>query len=192
MQGGPLYRIQQRLGLIPRWGLGIPRRMIFFTLLTWVPIMVCAVVNERVSRGVVTEPLLQHFGVHVRCLVAIPLLITAEAVAQAISRRIFPCFVTSHLVTEAMIPRFVEILRRAVRLRDSWLVAAVLVVLAVLLAWRFMGADGALHEDALSWAISEEEKRGFHQGQKGAGRLSPTGRIYDGICPLSCGRSTVS
>jgi hypothetical protein len=156
VQGGPLYRIQQRLGLIPRRGLGISRRMIFFTLLTWVPIMVWAIVNERVFLGVVTEPLLQHFGVHVRCLVAIPLLITAEAVAQAISRQIFPCFVTSGLVTEDMIPRFVEILRQAVRLRDSWLAAAMMVVLAVLLAWRFMGADGALHEDTLSWAISGE------------------------------------
>jgi hypothetical protein len=37
----------------------------------------------------------------------------------------------------------------------------------------------------------EEETRGVHQGQQGAGGLSPRGRIDDGICPLSCGRSTV-
>jgi hypothetical protein len=159
VQGGPPYRIQQKFGLIPRRGLGIPRRVIFFIVLTWVPIMVWAVVNERLLAGIAAEPLLQHFGVHVRCLVAIPLLIAAEAVAEAIGRRLFPYFVTSGLVTEAMKPRFIEILRQAMRLRDSWLASAIMVALAFLLAWRFTGTSGALHEDALAWALSREADR---------------------------------
>lgn len=47
--------------------------MIFFIVLTWAPIVAWAIVNARVFAGVVSEPLLQHFGVHVRCLVAPPL-----------------------------------------------------------------------------------------------------------------------
>jgi hypothetical protein len=156
VQGGPPYRLRQKLGLIPRRGLGIPRRMIFFSLLTWAPIMAWAIINAQVFAGVVEEPLLQHFGVHVRCLVAIPLLIAAESVAEAISRRIFPYFVTSGIVTEASQPRFVELLRKAVRLRDSWLVSAVIAVMVLLLAWRFTGADEALHTDALAWAVSSK------------------------------------
>jgi hypothetical protein len=78
VQGGPPYRIQQKLGLIPRRGLGIPRRMLCFMLLTWVPIMVWAIVHERVYASVVAEPLLQYFGVHVRCRVVIPLLIAED------------------------------------------------------------------------------------------------------------------
>jgi hypothetical protein len=152
VQGGPPYRIQQKLGLIPRRGLGIPRRVIFFILLTWAPIMAWAIINERVFAGVVAEPLLQHFSVHVRCLLAIPLLIAAEAFAEAVSRRIFPYFVTSGLVTDASRARFIEILREAVRMRDSWLMSAVMAGVALILAWRFTGAGGALHEDALAWA----------------------------------------
>ena len=89
VQGGPPYRLQQKLGLIPKGGLGIPRRMLFFMLLTWVPIMAWAIVNDRVFAGVVSEPLLQHFGVHVRCLVAIPLLIAAEGFTEGMSRELF-------------------------------------------------------------------------------------------------------
>src|SRR5215510_11253542 len=92
----------------------------------------------------------------VRCLVAIPLFIAAEAVAEAISQRIFPYFVTSGLVTETVESRFVAILHRAARLRDSWVAWAVLTALALLLAWRFMGVDEALHEDDLAWAVSGE------------------------------------
>jgi hypothetical protein len=95
VQGGPAYRIQQRLGLIPQRGLGVPRRVIFLIILTWVPIMVWALVNKQLLAGMVAEPLLQHFGVHVRCLVAIPLLIAAEALAEAIGWRLSPYFVTS-------------------------------------------------------------------------------------------------
>jgi hypothetical protein len=51
VEGGPPYRLQQKLGLIPRRGLGIPRRMIFFILLTWAPIMAWAIVIEQVFAG---------------------------------------------------------------------------------------------------------------------------------------------
>jgi hypothetical protein len=59
VQGDPPYRIQQKLGLILRRGLGVPRRVLCFMLLTWVPIMMWALVHERVYAGVVAEPLLQ-------------------------------------------------------------------------------------------------------------------------------------
>jgi len=114
-----------------------------------------ALVNEHLWAAAVSEPLFQHFGVHVRCLVAIPLLIAAEAVAEAVSRRLFPHFVASGFVIDATKPRFIEILRGAARLRDSWTAAAVMVALAVLLAWRFTGV-GAVQDDALAWAVSRD------------------------------------
>ena len=156
VQGGPAYRIQHKLGLIPRRGLGVPRRVLILVLLTWAPMMVWAIVTRRLFPGVATEPLLQHFGVRVRCLVAIPLFIAAEAVVEAIGQRIFPYFVTSGIVTEAQEARFAAILRQAARLRDSWLAWAVLAVLAVLSAWRFIGVGETLHADELSWAVSGE------------------------------------
>jgi hypothetical protein len=159
VQGDPPYQIQQKLGLIPRRGLGVPRRVLLFVLLTWAPIMIWAIANRRLFPGIATEPLLQHFGVHVRCLVAIPLFIAAEAVVEAISQRIIPYFVTSGIVTEALESRFVAILRQAARWRDSWLAWGVMAVLAVLLAWRFTGVGETLHADELSWAVSGETGR---------------------------------
>ena len=73
--------------------------------------------------------------------------------------RFCPCVVTLGFVSEATKPRCVETLHEAVRLRGSWVVGAVMAVLAVLLAWRFTGIGGALHEDALSWAVSRETGR---------------------------------
>ncbi len=43
--------------------------------------------------GVVDEPLLEHFGVHVRCPVANPLLVLTEAMAHGVTTRLVPYFV---------------------------------------------------------------------------------------------------
>jgi hypothetical protein len=51
--------------------------------------------------------LLQHFSVHVRCLVAIPLLIMAEIVAQGMIGRLMPQFVRSGLVSDEACGHFV-------------------------------------------------------------------------------------
>jgi hypothetical protein len=177
VQGGPSYHIQQKVGLIPRRGLGIPRRIMFFILITWVPMLVWAFAYQRLFVGVVQEPLLQHFGVHVRCLLAIPLFIVAEGVAEGIVRRLYPYFVTSGLVTEAMKPRFVEILRTAMHWRDSRVAAVVMAALALLLSWRFAGIEEVLHEDALSWAVRHEDGR-LHLGFGGWWYLSVVRPVF--------------
>jgi hypothetical protein len=78
-----------------------------------------AVIYGHVLPGIASEPLLQHFGVHVRGLVAIPLLIMGEVVAQGIVGRLMPQFVRSGLVNEGTIAQFVDILKGTARLRDA-------------------------------------------------------------------------
>lgn len=90
-----------------------------FALITWVPIVLWAVIYGRVLPGIASEPSLQHFGVHVRCLVAIPLLIMEEVVAQGIVGRLIPQFVRSSLVNEGNIAQFVDVLNDTARLRDA-------------------------------------------------------------------------
>ncbi len=149
VRGDALFRLQRRIGLVPAEGLGVRRRAIFFALLTWAPIAVWAALSHRALPGTVAEPLLQHFGVHVRCLVAIPLFIVAEGVAHALTMRLLPYLVRSGLVREADRPRLREILVGVVRLRDStlpWITVAALVC-----AWTLLSPNPAeLHE--VVWA----------------------------------------
>ena len=119
IRGDLLFRAQRAIGLIPREGLGRTRRATVFALITWLPIVLWAVIYGRALPGIASEPLLQHFGVHVRCLVAIPLLIMGEVVAQGIVGRLIPQFVRSGLVNEGNIAQFVDILKDTARLRDA-------------------------------------------------------------------------
>ncbi|MBS1213776.1 MAG: hypothetical protein H6R26_2393 [Proteobacteria bacterium] len=129
-----LFRLQRRVGLIPDHGLALARRAIFFALLAWLPIAVWAVFNGRALPGTVGEPLLQHFGIHVRFLVVVPLLILGEGTAHALTTRLIPCFQTSGLVREGQREAFREILLGMVRLRNStlpWVVIAAIIAAAL-------------------------------------------------------------
>ncbi|MEB2344081.1 MAG: hypothetical protein OZ948_05025 [Deltaproteobacteria bacterium] len=149
------FRLQRAIGLIPRAGLGVGRRALVLAALTWLPIAAWATWTGRAAGGA-GEPLLQHFGVSVRCLVAIPLFVLAEAMAHTTTRRIFPYFLHSGLVPEPDHGRFAETLHGVARLRDRaqpWLVLAVLVA-----AWTLAAPTHAgVHE--LVWA----EEAGSHR-----------------------------
>jgi hypothetical protein len=152
VQGDPPFRWQRRIGLIPRsGGLGAGRRALFWTALAWLPIVVWAWWAGRVlpAPGQTVEPLLQHFGVHIRLLFGIPLLILAEAVAQRTMARLMPQFVHAGLVRTADLPRFRAILADTARLRDAVLPWVIIGVIAV--AWGLTGHSmHRMHE--VEWA----------------------------------------
>ena len=157
-----LFRAQRAVGLIPAAGLGVGRRAVALALFTWVPIAVWALLAGRALPGQQTaEPLLQHFGVTVRCLVAIPLLVIAEAVAHALTLYLIPYFVRSGLVREDDRPRFRAILQGVAQLRDRSL-PWVLIGGAVL-AWMVLAPPHAGQHE-LIWAESSGDQAHFGFG----------------------------
>ena len=151
-------RWQRKLGLAPDGGMGLVRRALFFAMLAWLPLAAWAFLQGHALPGVVAEPLLTHFGINVRCLVAIPLLILAEGAALRTTVAMARQFVRNGLVTEAQRGAFAALLRDVARLRDSSL--PWVVVLGLTLAWVI--ADPAdPHNDALSWAVDGAGNLGF-------------------------------
>jgi hypothetical protein len=145
------YRLQRKVGLIPAQGLGVGRRAIFFTALAWLPIAVWAVLEGRAlpAPGAVTEPLLEHFGVHARLLLGIPLLIIAEALAQKTATRLLPQFVNAGIVEQKSAPQFRAVLAGIARLRDRAMPWVIIIGFA--LAWAFTGTVTERAHD-LVWA----------------------------------------
>jgi hypothetical protein len=148
------FRIQRAVGLIPdRGGLGVVRRSLLLILITWLPVVGWALATARALPGRVSEPLLQHFGVHTRCLVAIPLFILAEATLHLVSHRVVPYFISSGLVPIEDRDRFRAIVGRMAALRNRYVPWILIVGLVIgwLLA-RPIAAD--VHE--LNWAAEQD------------------------------------
>jgi len=157
-----LYRAQRALGLIPSRGHGILRRVLAVLLVAWLPLVIWALLHRRALPGGSVEPLLQHFGVHTRFLIAIPLLLLAEPLAQRVGRRIVGYFLSSGLVPPAERPAFAEIVEGCRRLLRSRLALVVIVGLAFANAAAASGDVMHLHE--VYWArtgAGAEEHLGF-------------------------------
>jgi hypothetical protein len=148
----------RRLHLVPAHGLGTRRRALFFAALTWLPIVIWAAMGGRLMDSSTGESLLRHYGINVRCLVAIPLLILGEAALHATVLRMASQFVSSGIVPVAQQPALEATLRQVRRLRDSSL--PWVLVLGVTLGWLLIDKPDA-HQDALAWALSADGKLGF-------------------------------
>ena len=135
IRGDALLRAQRAIGLVPKTGLGVGRRALVLALLTWLPLAIWALWRSRALPGSVDEPLLQHFGIHVRCLVAIPLLIVAEGVSHGVTTRLLPQFLRAGLVRDPA--RLRETVRGVSRLRDRtapWVVLGGVLVAVLLVS----------------------------------------------------------
>jgi hypothetical protein len=146
----PPLRWQRAVHLAPRDGRGVLRRAVFFAVLTWVPIAAWALVRARFVQAPIGEPLLQHYGVHVRCLIAIPLMIVGEATLHATGLRYLPQFIRSGLVDDATQPRFDAALRGIRQWSDASL--PWLLTIGVALTWSLVDRAES-RADAVSWAL---------------------------------------
>lgn len=154
VQGGPLYRLRRKVGLIPEKGLGISLRILAMILLTWVPVVLGAVVEGVAFPGTSEDPLLRHFGIHTRLLIAVPLLILAEFPMERNVRLVIAHFVTSGLVRPEQRPNLAAILRDCERFRDSHL--GRIVVFGAVIAVLILSQSGAeiSHNHELKWVTT--------------------------------------
>ena len=148
----------RRLHLAPRQGLGAGRRALGLALLTWLPIAIWALATGRVgSLDDSGESLLRHYGVHVRCLLVIPLLILAEPMLHRAARAIALRLADTATTPEAR-AAFDAAGQAVVRLRDATLPWVLLLGAAI--GWS-LADDPRLHGDAMAWALDAEGRLGF-------------------------------
>jgi hypothetical protein len=148
----------RRLHLAPDEGLGAARRALGLALLTWLPIAAWALATGRLgSPDDSGESLLRHYGVHVRCLLVIPLLILAEPMLHRAARAIAARLAATAATPEAR-TAFDAAGRAVVRLRDATLPWVLLLGAAV--AWS-LADDPLTHGDAMAWAFDADGTLGF-------------------------------
>jgi hypothetical protein len=148
----------RRLHLVPARGLGTVRRALFFALVTWLPIVIWAAMMRRGAEPDASESLLRHYGVHARCLIAIPLFILAEAGLHGTVMRMVSLFVSSGTVPPEQQPAFDAALHDVRGLRDSSL--PWVLVFGATIAWLLVDHP-AMHDDAYAWAFANDSALGF-------------------------------
>lgn len=136
--GGPLYQMYLRSGLIrPPVDL-MGRRIIAFIVMAWVPLLVLTLAGGYALGGA-TVPFLFDLDVHIRFLLALPLLISAELVVHRRLRVTVSQFTERGIIAPEDRSQFFGIIDRAMRLRNSAAIEVALIVIAITVGywiWR--------------------------------------------------------
>ena len=137
--GGPLFQFLRRAHLSDDALMLVRQRIIVIALLAWLPLLLLSAVEGDVL-GRVAVPFLLDVEVHVRFLVALPLLIIAELVVHRRMRPLPQQFLERNLIPDGGMMRFEAAIASAFRLRNSVLVEllliAVVYAIGVLIVWR--------------------------------------------------------
>ncbi|MGE5732589.1 MAG: hypothetical protein ACM37U_11635 [Gemmatimonas sp.] len=146
--GGPLFQLLRRAHLSDDAMTMLRRRIIVIALLTWLPLLALSTLEGRVRGGSAAVPFLLDLEVHIRLLVALPLLIAAELVVHRRMRPLLKVFLERRLIPENAITRFNAAIAAAFRLRNSVLAEILLIAVVygvgILIVWRhYVALDAA-------------------------------------------------
>ncbi len=138
--GGPLFQLLRRTHLADDALMLVRQRIVVISLLAWLPLLLLSALEGNLWGGGTSVPFLFDIEVHVRFLVALPLLVLAELVVHRRMRPLLQQFVERNLVPESAMPRFEAAVVSAFRLRNSVLAEVLLISIVygvgVLFIWR--------------------------------------------------------
>jgi hypothetical protein len=127
--GGPLFQLLRRAHMTGDALEMLRRRIVVISLFAWLPLLLLSLLGGEFFRGKAAVPFLFDLQVHARFLLATPLLILAEYVVHKRLRPIAEEFLTRQLIPDEAIPRFRDLLRSAMTLRNSIIAEVLMVVL---------------------------------------------------------------
>ena len=163
MRSGPFHRFQQTLHLEDRLNPRTAPRAILFALVSWLPLAALAAVQGLAINEDPRRSLLLDFSVYARFLVAVPLFIIGESVADRRYSMIVNYLLRSGIVPDSERHAYDNLLSGMWRLRDSRVVEILWALLAYVGAflsvyYRAMSEqptwleDGSVGLSPLSWA----------------------------------------
>jgi hypothetical protein len=115
--GGPIFQLFRRARLEGDHLELLRRRVVVITLLVWLPLSLLSVFTS--PPGGARLSFLHDIEVHARFLVALPILIAGELLVHLRIRPVIRRFVERRIVRPPELPRFVNAIESAVRMRNS-------------------------------------------------------------------------
>lgn len=140
-QEGPFCRFLRRIGVQEdRLEHVRNRALCFLPLAAWLPLLVLSAIGGPLLKGNGATSFLWDLEAQVRLLVALPLLLVGENVAERRTRPVLQGFLQRQLIPPDAMPRFEAIVASALRLCRSIPVDALIIVfiygVGILVIWR--------------------------------------------------------
>jgi hypothetical protein len=147
--GGPSFQLLHRVGLIGDAAELLKKRIIIISLVAWLPLFLLSVLDGQAWGNTLKVPFVKDFDMHIRFLVAMPLLVLAEA---AVHRRMVAMvnqFKARNLVPESSFGQFHQAISSALRWRNSIVAEIMMVVIIYVVGFQIVwGSSTAVQASA--------------------------------------------
>jgi len=130
IRGGPFHRVLELIGPANNERQRVINRALVAVLICWLPLLVLSFVQGIAFDSNVAIPFLRDYAVHLRFLVALPILILSETPIDRRWRDLAQEFLRTGLITTAEAPSFDRLMLRIARLRDFPLPEIIMLALA--------------------------------------------------------------
>ena len=149
-RGGPAYRLLQWIGVIRGDGPSVERRVLWFIAVTWVPLLVFAVLDGRAIGPTPRESMLLDFATYARFLLAVPILVMAEVIVGHRLTAAGLSFIRGGFVSQEDLPAFAAAIERVKRRREA--LAPELIILGIaLIGASFLSVEQWYGGNTSSW-----------------------------------------
>ncbi len=134
VQGGPLFQLFLRTGLLKPPVDLLSRRIILILLVTWVPLLIFSVLAGHALGGIAV-PFLHDLGAHARLLLSVPLFLVADVIVHQRIQPVVRQFLERGIITPEAQPQFDRIIASTMCLRNSVIAEVLLLAVAVLVGY---------------------------------------------------------
>jgi hypothetical protein len=155
--GGPFYQLCLRSRLVRPAVELVERRIVAFAAAAWLPLLVLSILDGNAAGGT-KVPFLLDPDVHVRFLLALPVLIWAELAVHHYLSLVVSAFVERRIVGPGERARFDAIIAASMRWRNSVAAEVMLILVSTTLGYWLWRSQIALHVDA--WYATRDETQG--------------------------------
>jgi hypothetical protein len=148
--GGPIFQLFRRSHLAGDGLELVHRRLLIIPLIAWLPLLVLATLGSPAG-NVGRLSFFHDVEVHVRFLIALPVLVAAELLVHSRIRPVVRRFVERRIVLPQDLPRYDKAIESAIRLRNSIPVEVALIFFVYtvgLWVWH-----GRIALDASTWYV---------------------------------------
>jgi hypothetical protein len=153
-RGGPVHRFMQRVGVTKGEDPSINRRILWFIAITWVPLLVFAIVDGRALGPTPRESMLLDFATYARFFLTVPLLVIAENLIGPRLRDAALRFLRDGLIRREDLPSVEAAIEKVRHRREALGPELSLLAISFVTAW-YLSADQWYAGDASSWKSFE-------------------------------------
>lgn len=157
--GGPFFQFLRKTHLSGDALELLKRRVIAISMFAWLPLLALSLAEGRALPGSSKLPFLYDFDIHLRFLLALPLLIIAEGVVHQRMAMVIRQFQARELIPEAAQVLFDRAIASSLKLRNSVVAEVCIVILIYVVGYQMVWQEAA-GIDTTTWYTSSADSGG--------------------------------